>query len=216
MVRVDDLATAVEDFRAAGFRVQETGGNALIWFDVGPSIELFGTPRRAGLLGRIIDLRYGKGAGRRLVRWSRTAGICDLVLCTEEIDLESAIADLRHAGIPFARPVAFSRTSPDGGTVRFRCGYPRRDVLPFLMTPYDPPQPRGDTDHPNGATGIGAVHVDVAPADRAAFAYLTAAEPRIHRHPAERTAVRGIELAGLGHPPDARLLHGARLQAAGA
>lgn len=220
MIRVEDLRAAMNDYREAGFRVQETdvenGTNALVWFDEGPSLELFVTPRRAGMLGWIIDRRYGKGAGRRLLRWSRTSGACDVVLRAEGVELESVIAGMERDGVAFARPVEFSRSAPDGGKVRFRCGYPRRDSVPFLMTPYDPPQPRGATDHPNGATSIAVINVDVAPDDRAAFDRLTTAEPRVHGVSAERTAVVSLELTGLVESIEPRRLHGLAVDPAGA
>ncbi|MBN9743404.1 hypothetical protein DMP23_20260 [Amycolatopsis sp. A1MSW2902] len=209
MVRVVDLSAAVEDFRADGFRVQRPGGeaasrNALVWFDDGPTIELFVPPKGSGLLGLVIDLRYGRGAGRRLVRWSRTMGICDIVLATEGEDLQSRIADLFAGGVSFAAPVAFSRRGSDGNLVRFRCGYPRNDRLPFLMTPYDPPQARGETDHPNGARAVRVVDVEVAPADRAAFDLLTGADWRIRLRPGAITAVRSLEIEGLAVGPGSR------------
>ena len=92
-----------------------------------------------------------------MTRWARSdEGFCDAALLAEHLDVPDV-----------GKKIDWTRTKPDGSSTRFSFTYPRNDRVPFLVTPYEPGQhPTGIT-HPNGATGLSRVHVDVGPADRA-------------------------------------------------
>lgn len=217
LVKVRDLHRAVRDFRALGFTVdyaapEATAQHAHIWFARGPIIEILVTPRNAGLYRWPISAAWGRGAGPRMVRWSRVGeGFCDVALATEAADLTGTVSRLRGAGVPVGRTVTWRRTRPDGERTRFQFAYPRADRLPFVVTRYDPPQHPTETHHPNGATAVSGVLVGVAPADRAGFDVLAGADPVLRAEPATVTGVRTIELTGLRTELDPARLHGAVL-----
>ncbi|GAB3579649.1 hypothetical protein GCM10027445_48570 [Amycolatopsis endophytica] len=215
LVRVHDLHRAVADFRAAGFDVHyatdETKAlHAHVWFADGPIIELLTTPRAARLLRLPLALMFGRGAGRRMVRWARQGeGFCDVAVLVADDDLDPTRKALRESGVATARAVRWTRTRPDGGRTRFRFCYPRRDRIPFFVTPYDPPQHPPETTHANGATALRTVVLGAASGDEPALRRLVGTDPGFRIEPADRTGVRAVELAGLREPPDPALLHGA-------
>ncbi|WP_431981409.1 VOC family protein [Streptomyces qinglanensis] len=218
LVRVHDLPRAVDDFRAAGFEAayatapEHKALHAHIWFPAGPVIELLATPPGARWLRLPVDLRFGRGAGARMVRWARQEeGFCDVALLVEHAGLASATAGLAQDGIPCARAVRWSRRRPDGEETRFAFSYPRAGRLPFLVTPYDPPQHPAEAHHPNGARAMTEVVLGVRPDDLPAIRRLTGGVSGLRLQEAETTAVRAVHLAGLTEPPDPALLHGAVL-----
>ncbi|ANY08115.1 VOC family protein [Pseudonocardia sp. HH130630-07] len=209
LVKVEDLHRAVRDFRDLGFVVhyataERRARHAHVWFESGPIIEILTTPPGGRFLRRPLDLAFGRGSGARMIRWARSGeGFCDVALLAEDLD---------RPGV--GRRVDWTRTTAGGATTRFSFAYPRHDRVPFLVTPYDPPQHPATITHPNGATALSRVHLDVAPADRAAFDDLVAAGDDIVVHSAASTGVRAIELAGLTRELDRGLLHGAVVLAA--
>lgn len=217
LIAVSELRQAVADYERAGFSVKyatspEKAQHAHVWFPEGPVIELLCPPRNAYLFELPISLVMGRGAGRRMVRWSRQReGFCDLSVRTPGPDPGEQLARLRGQGVPMGRPVRWTRTKPDGRRTSFRFVYPRDDRLPFVVTPYDPPQHPEAAEHPNGALGVTAVEVGVAPGSRAAFSALTGDDPLYRVRTAPATGVLSLEIAGLSAPPDPALLHGARL-----
>ncbi|GGJ74956.1 hypothetical protein GCM10010123_01150 [Pilimelia anulata] len=222
LVRVADLARAVADYRALGFDVRyatdpATAQHAHVWFADGPIIELLTTPASARHMRLPIDLVGGRGSGRRMVRWAvQDEGLCDVAVVDEAAPLGEVIAGLRAAGVPVGRQWRWRRRRPDGDVVRFAFAYPRADRVPFLVSPYRPPQRPADVAHANGATGIAAVHVDVHSADAAAFDRITGGDPVFDVRPAQRTAVTAVTIAGWPGATDAALLHGAALRAGAA
>ncbi|MCA1225460.1 VOC family protein [Saccharopolyspora sp. 6M] len=220
LLRVDDLAAAVADFRAAGFQVdfataEERALHAHVWFPDGPIVELLTTPRGARWLRLPLELFFGRGAGKRMVRWARQAeGFCDVAVLTPRDGFAGRLAALARAGVPSGRAVRWKRRRPDGARTEFSFAYPRNDRLPFLVTPYDPPQHPPAVAHPNGATALRTVEVGVRARDLPAFRALVGDAPGFRVREAPVTGVLAIEIAGLDHDVDPALTHGAVLRAA--
>ncbi|WP_033290190.1 VOC family protein [Amycolatopsis jejuensis] len=217
LVRVTDLPSAVADFRSAGFDVhfatrEDTALHAHVWFPDGPIIELLTTPRAARVLRVGLDLAFGRGAGRRMVGWAaRGEGFCDVAVLVDDRRLDALRADLAAAGVATGRAVRWTRTRPDGRRTRFRFSYPRIARLPFLVTPYDPPQHPPAVAHRNGATGVRTVVLGVQPSDEAAVTRLLGGAEGFRLEPAEHTGVLAVEFEGLRARPDPALTHGAVL-----
>lgn len=221
LLRVHDLRRAVEDFRAAGFEVayasrpEEKALHAHVWFPRGPIVELLATPRGARWMAPALDLAFGRGAGARMVRWARQdEGFCDVAVLSPTDGFRARLRALAEEGVPCGRAVSWKRTRADGAETRFSFAYPRDGRLPFLVTPYDPPQHPPRVRHANGARELTAVVMGVRPADRAAFERIAGDDPVFRVEEADVTAVRAVELAGLSEVPDPGLLHGAVLRPA--
>lgn len=199
LVKVADLDRAVTDFRNLGFVVDYASSrHAHVWFTEGPIIELLTTPRKAEWLKWPINLAWGKGSGTRMARWARAdEGLCDVAVLTDEP---------RDAGVPIGRVIDWKRDD-----VRFRFTYPRNDRLPFLVTPYDPPQHPAEVVHPNGAKGLMRVLMDVCPDDLAGFRRIVGDDPAFENAPGAATRVTAIEISGLTGELDPTLLHGVRI-----
>ncbi|MFD2235078.1 VOC family protein [Phaeospirillum tilakii] len=215
LVWVDDLHRAVRDYRHLGFQVdyaseQSKARHAHVWFPQGPILELLTTPGNARHFTWLIDLVAGRGAGRRMVGWAGAGeGFCDMAVLGETADLASVLEDLRRDGVTTGRPVRWVRRRPDGQRTRFQFAYPTRPGLPFLVSPYDPPQHPARSAHPNGARGMTRVRLGVASGDETAVARLVGDDPAVTLEPATTTGVRAIELAGLQHELEPTFLHGA-------
>ncbi|RFA28578.1 hypothetical protein CAI21_12005 [Alkalilimnicola ehrlichii] len=226
LCKVADIRTAVRDFERLGFSVAwgsapRRAHNALLWFEEGPFIELFELPRGFRYLRRPLGWVYGRAAGSRLARWAESAeGWCDVALeppqpagrtgtADDPTDLSAVHAALSRTGLPLSRTARGRRTRPDGADVRYRFFAPEPAQLPFVVSPYDPPQRPPRIEHPNGARRIERVRMSVAPADRGRFEALTAGDAWLAAEPGPRTAVLEVALAGLERPLDARLTHGA-------
>ncbi|GAA5065176.1 VOC family protein [Streptomyces similanensis] len=218
LVRVHDLPRAVESFRAAGFQVayatapEHKALHAHVWFREGPVIELLTTPPGARWMRLPVDLRFGRGAGARMVRWARQQeGFCDLALLAEDGQLADVTRELADRGVPCGRAVRWTRRRPDGAETRFVFSYPKSGRLPFLVTPYEPRQHPADMEHPNGARAITRIVLGVRPGDLPAVRHLAgnAADLRLEEAPV--TGVRAVHLAGLPDPLEPALLHGAVL-----
>ncbi|WP_199745463.1 VOC family protein [Amycolatopsis sp. WAC 04182] len=218
LLKVDDLHQAVRDFRELGFVVdyasaEEKAKHAHIWFEDGPIVELLTTPPGAHRLKWPIEFAFGRGSGVRMTRWAlANEGFCDVAVLIDEPDLTGPLKALRAEGIAAGRAVRWTRTKPDGAQTRFQFAYPRRDRLPFLVSPYDPPQYPPKVEHPNGAKSLRTVLIDVAAADRPAFDRITGDDPVFAVTEGVVTRVRAIELEGLSGPLDPALLHGAEIR----
>ncbi|WP_369203592.1 VOC family protein [Streptomyces sp. PU-14G] len=218
LVRVHDLPRAVDGFRAAGFQVayatapERKALHAHVWFPEGPVIELVTTPPVARWMRLAVDLRFGRGAGERMLRWAgQEEGFCDLALLVEDVELADLTRELAADGVPCGRAVRWRRRRPDGNETHFAFSYPRSGRLPFLVTAYDPPQHPADVRHPNGARAISRIVLGVRPADLPAVRRLAGDAPGLRLEEAPVTAVRDVHLAGLAEPLDRALLHGAVL-----
>ena len=176
VVRVDDLAAAIDRFTQAGFTVREGGAhggglteNALIHFRDGTYLELlhFKKPLRlklllkSGLLGLRLANRPGHLRYRLAQMLSFAPGLADASLLSP--DLSAYAADLAAAGIDSAPAAPFSRTSPDGTHYAWHIATPFMSSLPFALDEFDPPRiiPASSQHHSNGVTGIVALHYAV-------------------------------------------------------
>ncbi|EAR23267.1 hypothetical protein NB231_15643 [Nitrococcus mobilis Nb-231] len=218
---VRDLHQAVADFRALGFHVdyatdRKKAQHAHIWFCRGPVIELLTTPSNARYFKWPIDLMAGRGAGERMVRWGcEGEGFCDVAVVVEG-NPKKVSAELKRSGIAIGRFVPWRRTRPDGQRVHFRFAYPRQSRLPFVVTPYEPPQHPARVRHANGATALRHVRMGARVEDSDRLHHLVGADPVFSVTSAEQTGVLWIELEGLSLPLPETLTHGAEIRPAGA
>lgn len=182
VILVDDLLTAVEDYRKLGFTVTPGGEhrswgsrNALIVLADGSYIELIAFHARAADLGR----REAKEAfadrlrvqGRspvesRVLAWQAPMeGLVDVALLPADMDGDIAAAKMR--GLSIDGPYPGGRTCPDGQEVRWQSGIPRSFDVPFLCGDVTARPLRVPTGapaiHANGAIGID--HISVAAVD---------------------------------------------------
>ncbi|MEV8379014.1 VOC family protein [Kribbella sp. NPDC056861] len=221
LVKVDDLRQAVNDYRALGFEVryatdERRALHAHIWFPSGPIIELLASPRGARLFRLPIELRMGRGAGRRMVGWAtQPEGFCSLAVEVSDEALPAVVSALGRAGVRCGRLVRWRRTRPDGEVTTFRFCYPREPDLPFLVTPYRPAQHPPEVIHPNGATAVLKVVLGVRQSDLDAVRQIVGAAPGVEFRAASRTGVLAVELAGLKGRLDRSRLHGAQFVANG-
>lgn len=184
IIRVDDLDTAIQDYRALGFAVVPGGvhgsgftHNALIHFLDGSFLELIAFRRRLILIALaklgLLDLLLKNTDNHVKYRFTSAIGFpegfIDSALLTGNI-----AADIRQAnerGLRTTKAVPFERQKPGGEMVRWNIMSPFADALPFVRDAYAPAQPVGadDTSHENGALGIARVHYvvrDLAAAKR--------------------------------------------------
>ncbi|RRR72019.1 MAG: VOC family protein [Candidatus Viridilinea halotolerans] len=150
VILVADLAAAIHDYEALGFRVmpggEHTDGathNALICFADGTYLELLAFRREA--------------PGHRW--WPHIAageGIIDFALLPQAIAEDVAAAHAR--GLHLAGPLEGGRVRHDGVHIVWQTAYGRAAELPFLcgdVTPRALRVPAGLAhQHPNGASGI--------------------------------------------------------------
>jgi hypothetical protein len=220
LVWVEDLHRAVRDYRHLGFEVEyatdaRDARHAHVWFPQGPILELLTTPGHAGAFRWLIDLIAGRGAGRRMAGWGGNGeGFCDVAVVSPSAELDPVLRDLRRDGLAVGRAVRWVRRRPDGQRTRFQFAYPVDPRLPFLVSPYDPPQHPTVQTHRNGACGIARVRLGVAAGDEAAVTRLVDDDPTFALEPAAVTGVKAVELAGLHHELDPLLLHGAVIRRA--
>lgn len=84
------------------------------------------------------------------------------------MDFASIVEDIEDykKGITYTRvgpAYAFSRLRPDGVELSWKLAFPQDLELPFMMSPYSPPQtpPKTMTQHANGALGIRQLDISV-------------------------------------------------------
>lgn len=161
VIIVPDLDLAMRQYGELGFSVLRGGKhpwgseNALIPFADGAYLELvaFGEPEVEHIWRTRLE---GK------------SGLADF--CAQTDDLPGDVAAFRRAGVDMGDPVAGSRKRPDGYELRWVTslaappGYLGK--LPFLIQDETPRAERvsGQTNHPNGVTGIGALTLAVGDA----------------------------------------------------
>ena len=180
VIIVEDLATAVADFEALGFRV-ELGGrngpvhNALIYLSDGTYIELtcpvskvtrglFRILHRLRLLALLEWTR--PGLMHRFYAWfGGPVGLQDW--CVRVVDLDGCRQDAVAGGVQMAEARPFRRTRPDGAVAEWRLVAPTRRAEPFWIEDVSAVEVRVPWRdccvHPNGAEGIRAVVVRSAP-----------------------------------------------------
>jgi hypothetical protein len=212
---VRDIHRAVGDYRQLGFTVNyatnpDKAQHAHIWFSSGPVIELLTTPKSARFFKWPIEWVAGRGSGRRMLRWPAGGeGFCDVAVATDTPELAPELVELRRAGVPVGRAIPWARTTPAGQRIRFSFAYPENDRLPFIVTPYEPPQHPRDAAHRNGARRLSRVTMGVRREDGEPLRQLIGDDPTFLLQSADVTGVLGIELLGLQAELDPSLLHGA-------
>lgn len=182
VILVDELASAIEDYRKIGFTVVAGGEhekwgshNALIALADGTYIELIAFRRRMADLGRRTgkegDYERLREAGRlpvecRVLAWQAPMeGLVDFALLPP--DIERDIARAKQRGLAIDGPFPGGRVRPDGKEVRWQLGVSQSFDVPFLcadVTPRSLRVPSGEaTRHANGVIGID--HITVAAVD---------------------------------------------------
>lgn len=157
VIAVRDLEAAIKNYRQLGFTVVPGGRhpvgtyNGLIAFADGAYIEL-------------ISFYRDNPEHRWWRALKRGEGLVDF--CMQTDDLVGDTVKLRRAGVRIDDPVPWSRTRPDGYQLKWLLSLAleeHRGVAPFLIqdeTPREERVPR-ETDHKNGAVGIGTIIVAV-------------------------------------------------------
>jgi catechol 2,3-dioxygenase-like lactoylglutathione lyase family enzyme len=158
VIAVQDLARAVEDYRALGFSVQmggrhpgRTSHNALVVFEDGAYLELIAWPE-PGPAERWYNVLTAHGEG-----------FMDFALIPG--DVPRAIDEARSRGLTMNGPIDGSRVRPDGREIRWRTGRQTTFDLPFFcgdVTPRELRVPEGEARrHANGALGVASLTVGV-------------------------------------------------------
>jgi catechol 2,3-dioxygenase-like lactoylglutathione lyase family enzyme len=180
VIRVNDLATAIEDYRSLGFTVVAGGEhpslgshNALIAFADGTYLELIAfkgqiVAEDAGVNKerRAQEVKGSGGVARecRVLPWAESSeGFVDYALLPADID--AALARGGTGGLNLEGPFVGGRKRPDGQEIGWQFGFPDAYDLPFFcadVTPRDLRVPGGDAcQHRNGAEGIANLTVGV-------------------------------------------------------
>ncbi len=167
VILVTDLAQAVRDYEALGFRVAPGGAhsdgatrNALIGFADGTYLELL------AFVAEAPDHRWWRhvAAGEGLIEFALLAG-----------EIEAAVAGAAARGLHLDGPFSGGRERPDGVYIQWQSAFPVTPELPFLcgdVTPRDLRAPHGEVcHHPNGVTGIGRIVVAVPDIEASAALY---------------------------------------------
>lgn len=209
--KVNCLSDIVKEYRERGFDIQwgsipKKSFNAFIRFRHGPFIEFLQLPRRYALLRYPLGWFYGSPAGERMAYWATCPeGWCDValeekaeksVVTDDIISLQNLYLTLRSSGIMLSRPIAGKRNRPDGQLVRYSFMLPVPSQLPFIVSPYYPPQHPMDVIHPNGALGIKQVLMGCCTKDRLFFGKFLSGDQWLATTPAEYTRVRSVTLYG--------------------
>lgn len=179
VIAVEDLARAIEDYRALGFTVAaggrhpppRTSSNALVVFQDGSYLELISwdPPNPAE-------------------RWSnllreRGEGLVDFAVTPE--DLVRAVEEARGRGLELVGPVDGQRVRTDGTLVKWQTARPTDFSLPFFcsdVTPRALRVPEGEVrNHANGVTGIQRIDVGVAELFQASASYAKLLGPGVSR-----------------------------------
>ena len=161
----------------------------------------------------MIDIFGGRGAGKRMIRWSEEGeGFCDLAVVSTA--LEQDLASLNLSGVKTGRVVPWKRTKPNGESTRFSFVYPRSDRLPFLVSPYQPSQYPAQISHANGATGLAKIELEVSEQDWSAVQQLINNDKVFQIVRGSVTRIKSVALDGLNTELDTKLLHGAKITAA--
>ena len=86
-------------------------------------------------------------------------GIMDFACIVEDIEAYKKGIAYHRVGPAYA----FSRMRPDGVELSWKLAFPKDLELPFMMSPYSPPQtpPKAMTQHANGALGIRQLDIAV-------------------------------------------------------
>jgi hypothetical protein len=197
----DDLDTAIDNARKAGFTVVPGGThgdgnthNALISFPDGTYIELIApTPQ-----GQAAEHRWFN-------RLRQGGGLVDFCLLGK--DLASEIAAVRARGIDYPEPFAMERETPDGTRLAWKLSTPPGAVgengWPFMIEDTTPRSLRvpGEPDqvtHPNGAIGVAGMTVLVRNLEMSAkeYAAILGVGAQVVRSPLDESVLGVILVLG--------------------
>jgi catechol 2,3-dioxygenase-like lactoylglutathione lyase family enzyme len=168
IIAVDDLETAVADYKAKGFTVTPGGvhasgttHNALVCFQDGSYLELLALTGQPPLPNAdAIDfsplLQHGEG-------------IVGFALLSDDLDAD--VTDIRSRGIGISDPKPGGRTRPDGAVLLWKTAMIGENWSPFFIQdvtarPLRVPSKPEYTTHPNGISGIIAVDFAVSDVNR--------------------------------------------------
>ena len=211
VVVVPSLEEGRAAFEAAGFTVTPGGRhegipteNALVVFADGSYLELLAA-RDPGLRPHLRERARGEdwartlheatALGRRfLPLLAGPDGVADLVL--RGAPLARLAREARRRGHVLTGPTAMQRVRPDGEVLSWQLLLPERLEIPFLIedvTSRERRVPRGPeaVTHPNGASGLAHVAVNVASVPVAAMTWadLLGLTPRVDEEGATRFTV---------------------------
>ncbi len=159
VIAVNDLAAAIDDYRALGFNVLEGGvhasgatHNALIIFADGTYLELLAATGAAPA-PEALDFSPMLAKGE---------GLSGFALCVP--NLETVVAALRARRVAVGDLRDGARQKPDGTGIAWRLALVDDGFLPFLIEDRTPrplrvPTEPSVTAHPNGVRGIGGIEV---------------------------------------------------------
>lgn len=208
VVVVPSLAEGRAAFEAAGFTVTPGGRhegmpteNALVALADGTYLELLAA-RDPGLRPHLRELARGEGwtrylheataLGRRfLPLLAGPDGVADIVL--HGVPLARLAREARRRGHVLTGPTEMQRVRPDGEALSWQLLLPERFELPFLIEDVTPrrrrvPEGPGAVTHPNAASGIARVGINVSAIPAAAMAWsdLLGLTPRVDHEGATR------------------------------
>jgi len=229
LCKVNNISNLVRDYEAVGFSIEwgsapERAHNALLWFEEGPFIEFFQIPKLFTYLSLPLGLVYGWAAGKRWAHWSRSSeGWCDVALepadkknestqgaGTENVqDLTAIKQAINQAGVSTSRVINGKRIRPDGLKVKYSFFSPEPVGLPFVVSAYDPPQRPEKIKHPNGASGVEWLKMEVAESQLRQFQTLSKGDKWLKVESSSQTRVLEVGLSGLEKNFDSGYLHGA-------
>jgi hypothetical protein len=208
--KVNHLRKAVESFQNAGFTVEwgRSGqrGNAFIWFEEGPYIEVFETVPGFPSVATILGLFFGQSAKDKWKYWDKhPGGWSDLGLVAINKPQEHTLAgfkaarlDVMNMGIATSRIIKGSRTRPDGEKTKFAFFTTSPVELPIIATDYSPPQRPATVTHANGARGIEQITVGVCDKDFEKYRALTGDDKKIKWIRSRKTQILEVSLTGTG------------------
>jgi catechol 2,3-dioxygenase-like lactoylglutathione lyase family enzyme len=159
VIAVSNLAAAIEDYRALGFKVLEGGvhasgatHNALIIFADGTYLELLAA---TGATPAPETLDFSP-------MLASDEGLSGFALCVP--NLAEAAAALRERGVALSALREGARQTPNGEGLAWRLALVNDGFLPFFIEDLTPRPLRVPTDpaftaHPNGVRGIGGIEV---------------------------------------------------------
>lgn len=229
LCKVNNISNLVRDYEELGFSIEwgsapERAHNALLWFKEGPFIEFFQMPKSLAFLSLPFGLVNGWAAGKRWAHWARSSeGWCDVALEPADIknettqgagienvkDLTTIKQTINQMGVSTSRVINGKRIRPDGLKVKYSFFSPEPVGLPFVVSAYDPPQRPEKIEHPNGASGVEWLKMEVAESQLRQFQTLSKGDKWLKVESSSQTRVLEVRLSGLRRHLDLRRLHGA-------
>lgn len=215
VIGVANLDQAIADYETLGFTVSPGGNhdngvshNALIHLADGTFLELFAfRPVWRSYLLRLMDrlalLNHRKKnpeygfLGRFTKCLQGKEGFMDFAIRAACFSEE--IKRMQAEGLPLSMPKAMARQRPDGLTLQWQLAFPNDLALPFVMSPYHPPQTvePAAIRHANGALGVYSLTMAVGNWDERFQAYRNVlnCDPQIGRKQGEPLATYSLNPA---------------------